>query len=277
MNKKCGKILLSGFSNAGKSTLINAFFNKKVSIVSNKVQTTNKKIRAILNFKTSQLIFFDTPGIVTDKKFFNKQLSRSLNDELETVDLNLFVLDSSKKLNDIYLEYIKNITLKCKKNFLILNKVDLIENERLLLMIKQVNEFIRFDETFPVSAKKNIGIDKVLENLVKSIPYKNWIYDNLALDNHEINLHLSEITREKVFELLNKEIPYSIEIKTSSENLTKKNKIEQIIFVAKKSQRAILIGKGGAKIKQIGTRARLDIEKLLKKKIFLDLKVSNRF
>ena len=91
------------------------------------------------------------------------------------------------------------------------------------------------------------------------------------------NLHLSEITREKVFELLNKEIPYSIEIKTSSENLKKQNKIEQIIFVAKKSQRAILIGKGGSKIKQIGTRARHEIEKLLKQKIFLDLKVSNRF
>ena len=144
-------------------------------------------------------------------------------------------------------------------------------------MIKRVNEFIRFDETFPISAKKNLGIDRVLENLVKSMPYNDWIYNNLVLDNNEINLHLSEITREKVFELLNKEIPYSIEIKTSSENLKKQNKIEQIIFVAKKSQRAILIGKGGSKIKQIGTRARHEIEKLLKQKIFLDLKVSNRF
>ena len=277
MNKKCGKILLSGFSNAGKSTLINTFFKKKVSIVSNKVQTTNKKIRAILNFKTSQLIFFDTPGIVINKKFFNKQLSRSLNDELETVDLNLFVLDSSKKTNNTYLEYIKIITRKCKKNFLILNKVDLIENERLLLIIKRVNELIRFDETFPISAKKNLGIDKVLENIVKSIPYNDWVYNNLVPDNNEINLHLSEITREKVFELLNKEIPYSIEIKTSLENLKKQNKIEQIIFVAKKSQKSILIGKGGSKIKQIGIRARLEIEKLLKRKIFLDLKVSNRF
>ena len=133
------------------------------------------------------------------------------------------------------------------------------------------------NKTFPIAAKKNLGLDKVLENIVKSIPYNDWMYDNLVLDNNEINLHLSEITREKVFELLNKEIPYSIQIKTSSENLKKKNKIEQIIFVAKKSQRAILIGKGGEKIKQIGTRARFDIERLLKQKIFLDLKVSNRF
>ena len=114
MNKKCGKILLSGFSNAGKSSLINFFLKKKVSIVSHKVQTTNQKIRAILNLKSSQLIFVDTPGIIADKRFFDKKMSRSLLEEFDSCDLNLFILDSSKVINESLLKKIKELVSNFK-------------------------------------------------------------------------------------------------------------------------------------------------------------------
>tara|TARA_B100000287_G_scaffold285786_1_gene269444 strand:+ start:371 stop:865 length:495 start_codon:yes stop_codon:yes gene_type:complete len=154
VNKKCGKILLTGFSNAGKSTLINALLRKKVSIVSHKVQTTNKKIKAVLNYDFNQLIFVDTPGIITTKKFFDKHMSRTLFDDVKSFDLNIFIFDSSRALNEELIENIRKVTSFYKKNFLALNKIDLVDRESLLRKIKKINEKIDFTETFPISAKK---------------------------------------------------------------------------------------------------------------------------
>jgi GTP-binding protein Era len=274
VNKKCGKILISGFSNAGKSSLINFFFKKKVSIVSHKVQTTNQKIRAILNFKSNQLIFVDTPGIITNKRFFNKKMSRSLLEEFDTCDLNLFILDSSKVINENMLNKVKNLVLNFKKNFLVLNKIDLIENKKIVQLISEINKKINFSETFPISVKKKIGIDILLQKIIKNIPKKDWIFkENDPLDN-DLRFQLSEITREKIFKFINKEVPYSVKINTTFENLKKHVKVSQIILVKKNSQKPIIIGKAGQKIKHIGTDTRLEMEKLLKKKVFLDLKVS---
>ena len=122
MNKKCGKILLSGFSNAGKSSLINFLLKKKVSIVSHKVQTTNQKIRAILNLKSSQLIFVDTPGIIADKRFFNKKMSRSLSEEFDSCDLNLFILDSAHYGDPEHKKFFMRAKLIYSKKTLDINK-----------------------------------------------------------------------------------------------------------------------------------------------------------
>ena len=273
MNKKCGKILISGFSNAGKSSLINFFFKKKVSIVSHKVQTTNQKIRAILNIKSNQLIFVDTPGIITNKRFFNKRMSRSLLEEFDTCDLNLFILDSSKVINENVLNKISNLVSNFKINFLVLNKIDLIQNEKIVQLISEINKKINFSETFPISVKKKIGIDILLQKIIKNIPKKDWIFkeDDLMDD---LKFQLSEITREKIFKFVNKEVPYSVKINTTFENSNKLVKVSQIILVKKKSQKAIIIGKAGQKIKHIGTDTRLEMEKLLKTRVFLDLKVS---
>ena len=274
MNKKCGKILLSGFSNAGKSSLINFFLKKKVSIVSHKVQTTNQKIRAILNFKSNQLIFVDTPGIITDKRFFSKRMSRSLVEEFDSCDLNLFILDSSKIVNENLLKKINNLVSNFKINFLVLNKIDLINNEKIVKLISEINKNINFSDTFPISVKKKIGIDILLQNIIKNIPKKDWIFEENDLVNNDLKFQLSEITRERIFKFINKEVPYSVNISTSFESLKNLMKVSQIIFVKKNSQKAIIIGKAGQKIKHIGTDSRLEMEKLLKKKVFLDLKVS---
>ncbi len=274
MNKKCGKILLSGFSNAGKSSLVNFFLKKKVSIVSHKVQTTNQKIRAILNFKLNQLIFVDTPGIITNKRFFDKKMSRSLLEEVDSCDLNLFILDSSKIVSDNLLEKINNLVSNFKINFLVLNKIDLIKNEKIVELINDINKKVNFSETFPISVKKKIGIDILLKKIIKNIPQKNWVFDENDLVNNDLNFQLSEITRERIFKLINKEVPYSVKIKTSFEIFKKLVKVSQIILVKKNSQKAILIGKAGQKIKHIGSNTRPEMEKLFNKKVFLDLKVS---
>ena len=166
MNKKCGKILLSGFSNAGKSSLINFFLKKKVSIVSHKVQTTNQKIRAILNIKSNQLIFVDTPGIITNKRFFDKNISRSLIEEFDSCDLNLFILDSSKEIDERLFLKIRDLISNFKVNFLVLNKIDLIQNEKVVKLISEINKKINFCETFPISVKKKIGIDILLKKII---------------------------------------------------------------------------------------------------------------
>ena len=274
MNKKWGKILLSGFSNAGKSSLINFFLKKKVSIVSHKVQTTNQKIRAILNLKSSQLIFVDTPGIIADKRFFNKKMSRSLLEEFDSCDLNLFILDSSKVINESLLRKIKELVSNFKVNFLVLNKIDLIHNVKLAKLIGEINKRISFCETFPISVKKKIGIDILLQKIIENIPKKQWVFEGNDLINNDLKFQLSEITRERIFKFTNKEVPYSATIKTSFETSKNLVKVSQIILVKKNSQKAILIGKAGQKIKHIGTDTRPEMEKLFKKKVFLDLKVS---
>ena len=274
MNKKCGKILLSGFSNAGKSSLINFFLKKKVSIVSHKVQTTNQKIRAILNIKSNQLIFVDTPGIITNKRFFDKNISRSLIEEFDSCDLNLFILDSSKEIDERLFVKIKDLISNFKVNFLVLNKVDLIQNEKVVKLIGEINKKINFCETFPISVKKKIGIDILLQKIIKNIPKKQWIFEENDLTNDDLKFQLSEITRERIFKFINKEVPYSVKVETSFEKFKNLVKVSQIILVKKNSQKAILIGKAGQKIKHIGTDTRPEMEKLFKKKVFLDLKVS---
>ena len=217
----------------------------------------------------------DTPGIITNKRFYNKIMSRSLLEEFDTCDLNLFILDSSKVINENLLNKINNLVSNFKINFLVLNKIDLIQNEKIVQLINEINKKINFSETFPISVKKKIGIDILLQKIIKNIPKKDWIFKEDDLKD-DLKFQLSEITREKIFKFVNKEVPYSVKINTTFENSNKLVKVSQIIWVKKKSQKAIIIGKAGQKIKHIGTDTRLEMEKLLKTRVFLDLKVSFR-
>ena len=271
--KKLSRIIITGFPNAGKSSLINLFLKRKISIVSNKIQTTNTNIQAVLNYENCQMIFIDTPGIIEETKFYSKKLSREIFKNIEHVDINLFVFDSTKKLTTLKIKKIREILKKVEKNFLILNKVDLIKNDFLLKQINQLNSQLTFCETFPVSVKKKIGIDKLLEKISKNSPNRKWIFSNTNIIEKDIDFLTSEITREKIFNLLNKELPYVVRVESSVKESKKVVKVEQRILVEKESQKAIIIGKGGSKIKDIGIRSRVDMEKFLKKKVFLDLKV----
>ena len=263
--------LLTGFPNAGKSTLINLLTKNKVSIVSPKVQTTQTNITGVLNSKTTQLIFTDTPGLVFKKKYKKKNISRSVLDKEMHVDYNIFVMDIQRSISKETLSQIEKVNKKFKKNILILNKIDLVKQSRLLEVSKIINEYFKFSYTFMISAKKKKGTISLLSFLMEKAPARDWIYDNKVRVDKSINFRLSEITREKIFNLINKEIPYLVNIDTK---IIKKEKLIQVfqeICVKKNSQKSIIIGNKGEKIKMIGTRSRIDIEKVFKKKVYLNL------
>ena len=268
---KCGVILLTGFPNAGKSTLLNCILKKKISIISHKVQTTKEKISGILNLNNSQLIFTDTPGILENRKYKTKSLSRSIQDEEKNIDINLFIHDLTKNLDKRFLNEISSIIQHFKKNYLVLNKIDLVSKDKMLRYSEFLNSEINFSKTFMISAKKRKGLEYLINNLISEIPERNWKYNKKITVTKGINYRISEITREKIFDFTNKEIPYSVKIKTKIKNEEKIVRIFQEIFVNKDSQKSIIIGKNAEKIKMIGTRSRIDIEKILKKKVFLDL------
>ena len=270
---KCGVILLTGFPNAGKSTLLNIILNNKISIVSHKVQTTKEKISGVINLNHSQLIFTDTPGIIQNRKYKTKGLSRSIQDEEEKVDLNLFIYDLSKKIDKKFLSEINTIIKKFKKSYLVLNKIDLVSKDRIIEYSQILNSQINFSKTFMISAKRRKGLKFLLNNLIDEIPERKWKYNEKIRVTKSINYRISEITREKIFNLVNKEIPYLVKIKTKIKNEERIIKVYQEIYVNKDSQKSIIIGKNGEKIKMIGTRSRIDIEKILNKKVFLDLTV----
>ena len=271
---KCGVISITGFPNSGKSTLINSFVKSKVSIVSHKVQTTQEAIKGIINISENQLIFIDTPGIVRVRKHFNKRLSRSIMQNENICDINLLVVDVTKKLGKKSLALIKKLLEVCNDNFLILNKIDLIERTKLLEISKLFNKEFKFKNTFMISAKKGEGVEFLLNEILNLIPFNPWIYKNKKQSTDKsITFQISEITREKIFQLINKEIPYTVKIETSLKKTKKIYIIEQRILVKKISHKSIIIGKMGEKIKEIGSRARLDIEKILKSKVFLKLNV----
>ena len=274
MKTKSSKIIITGFPNAGKSSLVNLLLKKKISIVSSKVQTTKYNIQAVLNYRDCQMVFIDTPGIINKTKYYSKQLSREIFKNIEQVDINLFVFDSTKNLTLLKKKKIKEIISIFKKNYLILSKIDLIKNQYLLEQINKLNSDIFFSETFPISTKKKIGIKSLLEKISKDSPNREWVFkNNKNIVNKDINFIVSEITREKIFNLLNKELPYVIKVESSVKNDKKTVVVQQRILVLKDSQKAIIIGKGGGKIKDIGTRSRSDMEKVFNKKVFLDLKV----
>ena len=154
--KKSSNILITGFPNVGKSSLINFLLKRKISIVSSKVQTTNENIQAVLNHNDCQMIFVDTPGIINKKKFYSKKLSREIFKNTEQIDINLFVYDVTKKLTLLKQKKINETISTFKKNYLILNKIDLVKNDHLLQQIEQLNKKICFTETFPVSVKKKL-------------------------------------------------------------------------------------------------------------------------
>lgn len=272
-NFKCALISITGFPNAGKSTLLNSIIKEKISIISSKAQTTRNSIRGILNKDKNQLVFIDTPGILKPKTYLDKNMTRSIYHSFKESDINLYIHDIRRNISLTDMELLNDLFQHHPRNNLILNKIDLINKEEILNVVNDLNKKFNFNSTFLISATKKKGLDFLISSLIKQSPLKSWVYKENQKTNQKIIEILSEITREKIFQLTNKEVPYSVSIKTRLVNKRSLIKIHQIINVLSESQKPIIIGKNGEKIKEIGTRSRHDMERKLKQKVFLDLLV----
>ena len=269
---KSGFIGLVGRPNVGKSTLLNSIIGRKVAITSNKPQTTRNNIQGIYTDGDYQMVFVDTPGIHKPKhklgKVLNKQAFFSIND----VDIILFLVDITERLgpgDKFVIEMFKEIN---KPVILILNKIDKLPKEEIIIKIDEYKDLYNFDEIVPVSALKRENVSHLIDVLKKYLPDTIKYFDDNIVTNVDVTFMISEYIREKVLELTNEEVPHSTTCIV--ENIEEDNNaiiINASIIVDRDNLKKIIIGKNGSMIKEIGIRARKDIEELLNKKVYLDL------
>jgi GTP-binding protein Era len=268
---RSGFIAIIGRPNVGKSTLMNCLLGEKVSIISDKPQTTRNRIRGILTLPHAQAVFVDTPGIHKPLHRMNQLMVNAAIRTFGEVDVIMLLVEATERPGTGDRFIIDSLATVKTPVFLIINKVDLIEKERLLPLMQECSTLYPFADIVPVSALQG-DLGGLLEALVKRLPAGPKYFPDDQLTDQPERFIVAEIIREKVFELTKEEIPYSsavvIEQMQEEQDLTR---VGAVIFVDRESQKGIVIGKGGAMLKEIGTRARLDAEKLLGVKVFLQL------
>lgn len=258
---RCGFAALIGVPNAGKSTLINALVGSKVSIVSRKVQTTRAPVRGIAVEGDAQVILVDTPGIFAPKRRLDRAMVQAAWGAGGDADAVALLIDARKGLDPDNEAIIARLAEGSAKRFLVLNKIDTVEVEKLLRLTEAVNARLRFDETFMVSALKGHGIAKFLAVLAAAMPPGPWLYPADQVTDAPLRLFAAEITREKMFERLHEELPYQTTVETDSWKTLPDGsaRIEQTIFVTRDGHKKIVIGEGGQTLKSIGKAARREI------------------
>lgn len=276
---KSGFVNIIGRPNVGKSTLMNALVGERMSIITNKPQTTRHRIIGIVNEEEYQIIFSDTPGVIQDPAYkMHEAMNRFVHSSFEDADLVLFVTEPGEKYadDDPVLQQLAKLKVPL---FLLINKVDTIKEGPLLQLIQQWSERISFTEIIPMSALHGTNVDTLLRLIVEQMPEGPAYYPKDQLTDKPERFFVSEIIREKILLLYQQEVPYFTEVVIQSfkEDVTAKGepiiRIGAEIYVGRKTQKAILIGKGGQAIKRLGTEARKDIETWLDSKVFLELHV----
>ena len=275
---KSGFVSILGRPNAGKSTLLNALVGEKVAIVSSKPQTTRNRILGVVNVtKTKghaagQIVFIDTPGVHKPDSSLNRKMMHEVQEALESRDLTLFLLDVTRPLdaNDHFA--FQMLKRAGGPAFLILTKIDLLEKQKLLPLIAEYSRLHAFQEVIPVSAVKRDGLDRLVSKIVEVLPQGKPHYPADQYTDLPQRFMVAEYIREKILRETGEELPYAtaviVERFEEKPNLTR---ISAAIYCERDGQKAILIGKGGLRLKKIGSNARLDIERLLGKKVYLEL------
>lgn len=267
-----GFVAVLGAPNAGKSTLVNRLVGAKVSIVSPKVQTTRSRIRGIFVEGNTQIILVDTPGIFKPSRRLDRAMVASAWTESEESDLRLLVIDAAKGIDKNTQAIVNNLVKNKQKTILVLNKIDLIEKDKLLPLIATLNEAKIFTETFMVSAEKGENVSELKNYLVSRMPKGMWMFPDDQLSDLPNRLFAAEITREKLFMNLQQELPYTLAVETNRwEEKENGIRIEQTIYVERMGQKAIVLGKGGRMIKKIGELARRDLTRLFERPVHLFL------
>jgi GTP-binding protein Era len=275
---RCGFVALIGAPNAGKSTLINALVRSKVSIVSHKVQTTRMPVRGIIIEGASQLIFVDTPGIFAPKRRLDRAMVTSAWAGAKDADLTGLLIDARKGMDAEAEAIVKHLSGTGGRKFLVLNKVDVTEKTALLALATALNERVKFQATFMVSALTGDGVDDMRSWLAGEVPPGPWLYPEDQMSDAPLRQLAAEITREKMFNRLHQELPYQSTVETEAWEEKKDGsvRIEQTIFVERDSQKKIVIGKGGQTLKAIGAEARKELSGIVEAPVHLFLFVKVR-
>jgi GTP-binding protein Era len=300
---RSGYVAIIGRPNAGKSTLLNALVGEKIAIVTNKPQTTRTRIHGIVNVKagnerpTAQIVLVDTPGVHRPDSQLNRKMMQEIHQALEGRDLILLIVDASERFGpgdqqvvDLVREYVgeyrqpagKGRTQKDNSKgkqrhapvFLLLNKIDKIAKEKLLPVIEHYRRLHDFQEVIPISATTSEGLEVLLGKIVRSLPEGPRYFPEDQLTDQPERFLAAEMIREKVLQKTGQEVPYSIAVMIEQyQELEKLTRIAAILYCEREGQKGILIGKGGERLKQIGTAARLELQHFLGKKVFLELHV----
>lgn len=301
-NHKTGFVSIIGLPNAGKSSLLNALLGQKLSIISAKPQTTRKRILGILSEENFQIIFLDTPGVISPSYLLQEKMMDDIKNSIDDSDIIIFLVDAKddpsadKLLNQ---EFVKKVVHEIKlPKLLIINKIDLIAQNQAKELINRIENQKLFNDVIPVSATLSFNIQRLIDDIIKFLPEGPKLFPEDQLTDANERFFVSEIVREKILELYRDEVPYSCEVliaefkerkrepaaakQMDPQNIQKqksearKDFINAEIVVEKDSQKAIIIGKNGAAIKKLGQTARQSIEEFLGREVFLELRVKVR-
>lgn len=270
---KAGYVAIVGRTNAGKSTLINKFLGVKLNIVSAKQQTTRNNVLGVLTENGSQIVFIDTPGIHKSQNALDKFMNKSVRSASEGADVVVYLIDGKKPVSDEEIDNIKKIKEKNENLIVAVSKIDLVQKEKLAENLVKLNE-IHASEIVPISSLKKQNLNVLKKAIVSLLPEGDFIFPEDEITDKSTNFLCAEIVREKVLNFTNQEIPHGVMCEVVS--FKEKASIIEIsidIICEKDSHKSIIIGKGGSSLKRIGASARIDMEKLLDKKVMLKLYV----
>ena len=270
---KSGFVSIIGRPNVGKSTFVNRVIGHKIAIMSDKAQTTRNKIQGVMTRDDAQIIFIDTPGIHKPKHKLGDYMMRVAKNTLSEIDAIMFMVNVNEDIgrgDEYIMEMLKNVKTPI---FLVLNKIDLVHPDTLMPKIEQYQSYMDFTDIIPISALEGLNVDHFIDVLKSFLPEGPKYYPDNQISDHPEQFVVSENNRKKILHLTSEEIPHAIGVNV--DRMIKEDedrvRIEATIYVERDSQKGIVIGKGGKKLKEVGKRARRDIEMLLGSKVYLEL------
>ena len=258
---RCGFVALVGAPNAGKSTLMNALVGTKVSIVTHKAQTTRTQIRGVVTDEAVQVVFIDTPGIFAPKRRLDRAMVHSAWTGAGDADMVAFIVDAERGITAELETLIEGLTNIRQPKILVLNKIDLIQREKLLALSEELNKRLRFEATFMISATRGSGVADFMRWVQAHVPAGPWHFPEDQLTDLTLALTAAEVTREKLFLRIHDEIPYNVTVETEGFEVKKDGsyKINQVIYVTRDQHKKIVLGAGGQTVKSIGAESRAEL------------------
>jgi GTP-binding protein Era len=279
MNDRCGFVALIGAPNAGKSTLLNRLVGAKISIVSPKVQTTRRRVLGIAMRDRAQIVFIDTPGIFAPRRRLDRAMVAAAWGGTEEADQIVLLVDAERKsIDDDTKRIIEGLKSAGRKAILAINKVDAVKRDKLLGLAAELNALYDFTDTFMISAQTGSGVDDLMKVLADRLPEGPHHFAEDDLTDMPLRLLAAEMTREYLFRQLHDELPYDLTVEAEGWEEFKDGsvKINHVIYIARDSQKAIVLGKGGQRIKSVRAAAQKDIEEMLQRRVHLFLFVKVR-